>query len=130
MDVPVWTDVVARSLVCTPFVWSGLVDKPTNFSAIRTRLRKKNFPLPGLCLAGAIALEIVGSLVILLPRAFVAESVYFSVLLLMGLYTAWTAMLFHPFWKADAAQRTHERANFLKNVGLIGAFLLLIERAY
>lgn len=130
MDVPAWTNAVARVLVCTLFVWSGLINKPVNFSAISTRLRGNNFPLPDLCLAGAIALEVGGSFVILLPKAFVPEPLYLGVLLLMGLYTAWTAMLFHPFWKAVPPQRSHECANFLKNVGLIGAFLLLIERAY
>ena len=45
--------------------------------------------------------------------------------LLMALYTLGTALLGHKFWTLAGTARLENEINFLKNVGLIGGFLLL-----
>jgi putative oxidoreductase len=119
------SEFLARLLICALFLWSGLINKPANVGSVSARLKALHFPFPTLCTYGAIALEVLGSAVLLLPSSIIPRPLFQTAIVLMALYTVLTAVLFHGFWKFQPPERSHQTANFLKNVGLLGAFILL-----
>lgn len=121
-------EFTGKLLLVGLFLWSGVWHKPTNFHAVGQELQRKGFPLASLCAAAAIALEIGGSVIVLLPPTIIAPWLYTTALLALAAYTMLTAVLFHDFWILAGIERVHQLASFLKNVGLTGAFLLLLAR--
>ena len=122
-------EFTGKLLLVGLFLWSGLLHKPTNFHAVGQELRRKSFPLAPFCAASAIVLEIGGSAIVLLPSHTFAPWIYATALIALAGYTMLTAVLFHDFWVLAGIDRVHQLASFLKNVGLTGAFLLLLARA-
>jgi len=70
-----------------------------------------------------IALEIGGAL--LLVVGFRVQWVAG----VLALFTLATAFIAHAFWTFDAAQFAGQLNNFLKNVAMVGGFLMIIVQA-
>lgn len=116
-----WT-IAARALMAVIFVVAG-VRKLMTYGATLGYFAKLGIPLPEVVLPLTIALEVGGGL--LLVAGWRVRWVA-SALAIFTLATAFTA---HAFWSADAAQFAGQLNNFLKNVAMVGGFLLLIAHA-
>jgi putative oxidoreductase len=81
---------------------------------------QSRIPVPTQVLAYAtIAFEIICGLAIVFGYFTTAVS------LLLALFCLATAVLFHNFWAAAPDQVQNQLNNFMKNIGLAGAFLIL-----
>jgi putative oxidoreductase len=116
-----WT-IAARALMAVIFLVAG-VRKLMTYGATLGYFAKLGIPLPDVVLPLTIALEVGGGL--LLVAGWRVRWVA-SALAIFTLATAFTA---HAFWSADAAQFAGQLNNFLKNVAMVGGFLLLIAHA-
>ena len=110
--------LVARILLILLFVifgWKKLI----GFGGTVAYFSHSNVPLPFLAALTAVVMEFFAGIAIALG--------FFTrpLALLMALYTLGTALLGHPFWNLAGTARVENEINFLKNVGLIGGFLLL-----
>ncbi len=110
--------LAARIFLALLFVVFGW-EKLTGFAGTVAYFSHGGVPLPFLAAVIAVAAEFFGGLAIavgLFTR---------PVALLLALYTLGTAILGHHFWNMSGALRMENEINFLKNIGLIGGFLLL-----
>lgn len=116
-----WT-VAARVLMAVIFLVAG-VRKLMTYGATLGYFAKLGIPLADMVLPLTIALEIGGGL--LLIAGWRVQWVAGA----LALFTLATAFAAHAFWAADAAQFNAQLNNFLKNVAMVGGFLLLIVQA-
>jgi putative oxidoreductase len=108
-----WT-LPARVLMAVIFLVAG-VRKLMTYGATLGYFAKLGIPLADVVLPLTIALEIGGGLLLIAGA--------------LALFTLATAFAAHAFWAADAAQFNAQLNNFLKNVAMVGGFLLLIVQA-
>ncbi|MDW9972995.1 DoxX family membrane protein [Sinorhizobium meliloti] len=86
---------------------------------VATRLSDAGFPVAAVAAYVTIAIEIGASIALIFGYRVLA-----CCALLAG-FTLMTSLFFHQFWAVDAAQRTGQTINFLKNLSIIGGFWLL-----
>jgi putative oxidoreductase len=124
---------LGRVLIALIFVASG-AEKIMDLGATTAAIEAKNLPMPealvaylpagwsmpyALALASA-ALELGGGVLIILGW----QTRLFAVLL--AAFTAITAYFFHDFWHyPQGAEYTNNMIHFMKNVSIIGGFLML-----
>ena len=79
----------------------------------------RNLPAPQIIAYAVIVFEVVAGLALILG--------YFTspVAFLLAAFCLVTAVLFHNFWASPADQMQGQLNNFLKNIALTGAFLVL-----
>jgi putative oxidoreductase len=96
-------------------------NKIPNFQAVAGYMAKEGVPAPQVMLAGAIAFLIAGSLSVILGyKARIGAALLLAFLVLATYY-------FHDFWTVSDPQAQQEQMiQFLKNLGLMGAMLLVI----
>lgn len=111
--------LLAARLLLTPlYIYSG-IGKILAFGVTASRLPGGEGGLGSFLAAGAIVVELGCSLA-----------------LILGIWTRWAAILliaftiaatlmFHNFWASPAPQVLVQTINFLKNLGLIGAFAMI-----
>jgi putative oxidoreductase len=110
--------LAVRLLVAPLFIYSG-VGKILAFGLTASRLPGGEAGLGMLLAAGAIVVEL-GC----------------STALILGIWTRWASLIliaftiaatlmFHNFWASPAPQVQVQTINFLKNLGLIGAFAMI-----
>jgi len=108
-----------RVLLALIFVISGY-NKLVGFDGTVGYIASKGLPLPQLAAAAAIAIELVG-----------------GVLLVIGWQTRWaataiflfmipTTLIFHAFWAAPAANLQMETIQFMKNLCIMGGMLYVM----
>jgi putative oxidoreductase len=108
-----------RILLALIFVTSGW-GKIGGFEGTVGYIASKGLPLPQLAAAGALVVELVG-----------------GILLIVGWQTRWaatalflflipTTLIFHAFWAADAAGRGMEEIQFMKNLCIMGGMLYVM----
>jgi putative oxidoreductase len=110
--------LAARILLIALFVvfgWRKLAD----YSGTVGYMAQIGAPMPSIAALVAIVVEVFVALAVALgiwtrPLA-----------LLMALYTFGTALIGHPFWEMEGADRYANAINFYKNFSIIGGFLLL-----
>ncbi|WP_291187715.1 DoxX family protein [Dokdonella sp.] len=110
--------LLARILLTMLFVISGF-GKLTDYAGTVSYMNYVGAPMPSVAAAVAIAMEVLVGLALLVgfrvrPLA-----------LLMMVFVAGTAILGHPFWAMDAAERALNQTQFLKNLSIMGGLLLL-----
>ncbi|WP_395703263.1 DoxX family protein [Aquabacterium sp.] len=109
---------LGRVLIALLFVPAGW-GKVTTFAGVVGYIASKGVPLPELCAAAAIAIELG-----------------LGLLLLVGWQTRWVALglaifvlvitpIFHNFWAQSGAQATAQLQLFYKNVAVIGGLLYI-----
>ena len=113
--------VLGRVLLCAIFLMSAAGNKIPNFSKVAGYMASEGVPAPRVMLAGAIAFLIAGSLSVILGyKARIGASLLLIFLILATYY-------FHDFWTVSDSQAKQEQMiQFLKNLGLMGAMLLVI----
>src|SRR3954451_11280049 len=113
--------VLGRILLCTIFLMVAVGNKIPNFQAVAGYMAKEGVPAPQMMLAGAIVFLIAGSLSVIL--GYKARIGAFLLLVFLVLATYY----FHDFWTlSDLQARQEQTIQFMKNLGLIGAMLLII----
>jgi len=111
--------LVGRILITAIFLISGY-HKITGFAAVSGMMAKMGMPMPDLLLAGAIAFEIGGALMVLL-----GWHACLGALLLIA-FTVPATLIFHNFWAGDAAQYQNQFNHFMKNLAMVGALLYVM----
>ena len=113
--------VLGRILLCTIFLLSAVGNKIPNFQAVAGYMAKEGVPAPQVMLAGAIAFLIAGSLSVILGYKARIGAALLLVFLVLATY------YFHDFWTLSDPQAVQEQTiQFMKNLGLMGAMLLVI----
>jgi len=110
--------LVGRILVAAIFVISGF-GKISGFEGVAGYIGSKGLPMPQLLAALTIALELGGGILLVIGYKVRIVSILFFLWLIP------TTILFHKFWGIDAAQVQNQMNNFLKNVSIMGAMLLV-----
>lgn len=111
--------LTARILLMILFVLSGWA-KLTGFAGTVSYMASLGAPVPEVAAAIAVLMEFfVGILLVLgfYTRPLAA---------LMALFVLGTALLGHPFWNMEGAERMANQINFFKNIAIIGGLLLLV----
>lgn len=116
--------ILGRLFLVTIFLMSAVGNKIPQFGQVSKYMASEGVPAPDVLLAGAIVFLLIGGLTIL----FGYYARFGAVLLLIFLAAA--SYYFHDFWKIDAqanpAEFQQQMIHFMKNLGLMGAMLLLI----
>ena len=110
-----WASLVGRILLVLIFLVSG-IGKIGNFEGTAQYMAKFGMPSSTFFLIGAILLELVGSITVIL-----GYFTRFGTLLLLVLLIP-TTLIFHTNF-ADPMQKIH----FLKNVSMFGGLLILLS---
>ena len=110
--------LLGRILVSALFLPSG-VAKLTGFVQVTTLLETKGLPMPSLLVGAVIALEVLGSLAIVLGWQARAAA------LLLAAFSLAAGAIFHAYWAAPLAEVFGQRQAFFKNLGIAGGLLVL-----
>ena len=110
--------LAARLLVTPLFIYSG-IGKVLAFEATAGRLPGGAGGFGSVLAACALVIELGGSLALILGVYARCAAVAFIV------FTILASLMFHNFWASPPAAVTAQTINFLKNLGLIGAFAMI-----
>ncbi len=110
--------LLARLGLATLFIISG-VGKIMNIAGTTGYFGKLGMPMPELMTYLAILFEVGGGILIVIgwKTRWVAWAMV--VFLIVTMYFG------HPFWAAEGAQAKAQLTQFLKNLSIIGGFLML-----
>jgi putative oxidoreductase len=114
--------LLGRLLLAAIFLWSGF-GKLTNLGGFVQSLAHQGVPAPEVLGVVGACVEFFGGLAVAVGfRARWAA-------LLMVAFTIAATLIAHRFWEVqDAAARAGQQVNFMKNVAIVGGFLLLSAR--
>lgn len=111
--------LVGRVCIALLFVWSGW-GKVGGFQGTVGFIASTGLPMPEVLAAGTVLVELgLGLLVILGWKTRWAA-------LIIALWLIPTTYVFHNFWSVPADQAMMQEINFMKNVSIFGAMLLLM----
>jgi putative oxidoreductase len=111
--------VVGRCLLALIFVISGW-GKITGFPDSAGYMASKGIPFPQVLLVGAIAVEFIGGLMLMI--GYKAR----WVALVIFLFVIPTTLIFHNFWAVPPEQAQMQTIQFLKNLAIMGGLLYVI----
>lgn len=113
--------ILGRLCLVAIFALSAISNKIPNFSKVAQEMASVGVPFPAVALAGAIVFLLVGSVLV----AIGYRARFGAFLLLLFLVPA--TYYFHAPWKAATpADVTQQMIHLLKNLGLMGAMLLIM----
>jgi putative oxidoreductase len=116
--------LLGRIAIAVLFVPGGL-SKLFNFGRFAASMAGKTLPFaiplpwPELMAIAAVAIEVLGPLLVLI--GFQTR----RVALLMIAFTLMATLTTHKYWEMEGQPRRENASNFYKNVGLMGGFLFL-----
>jgi len=107
-----------RILLALIFVISGYT-KLVGFDGTVGYIASKGLPLPQLAAAAAIAIELIGGILLVIgwQTRWAATAIF--------LFLIPTTLIFHPFW-AVAAGKQMEMIQFMKNLCIMGGMLYVM----
>jgi putative oxidoreductase len=108
----------ARLLVTPLFIYSG-IGKILAFGLTASRLPGGEGGLGSFMAAGSIAIEL-GCATALILGIWTRWAA-----IVLAAFTILAALMFHQFWAVPAPQVQGQTINLLKNVGLVGAFVMI-----
>lgn len=114
--------LVARVLIAVLFLVAG-AGKATHFAATVAGFTKLGIPFPEIATAGSIVVELGGGILLIAGYRLVIVAA------VMALFTLVAALIAHQFWNAEGAAQMQQMNNFLKNISIVGAFLMVIVDA-
>lgn len=117
-EAPPGLELMARILLTCAYWWGGLT-KAVDFAGAEREIVGFGLPFPAFVAALTIALEILGSLSIILKRGSPLACVC------LALFTLAASILANPFWMLAGEARFHALNAFLEHLGLIGGFALV-----
>lgn len=109
-----------RIMLSAIFLLSAVGNKIPNFSATAEAMASQGVPVPNVMLVGAIAFLIVGSLFVIAGYKARIGATLLLVFLILATY------YFHDFWTMSGAAAMQQQIQFMKNLALGGAMLMLI----
>lgn len=111
-------NLIGRLLFVVLFLPAGL-SKLSGFEGTVGYIESVGLPLPAVAAAAALALEILGSLALLIgfQTRFVAG--------VLAIFTLVATLFFHAFWAVAPEQAFVQQLLFFKNIGVIGGLLVL-----
>ena len=113
--------LLGRLALAAIFLWSGF-GKLTNLGGFADSLAHQGVPAPwALAVIGA-CVEFFGGLAV--AAGFRAR---WAALLMAG-FTVVATLIAHRFWEVHDAGRMAQQINFLKNLAIVGGFLVLFAR--
>jgi putative oxidoreductase len=110
---------VGRVVIALLFVFSGF-EKVMDISGTTAAIASKNLPIPSILAVATVFAELGGGLLIIVgwQTRIVA--------LLLAIFTALAAYLFHDFWHyPPGPQHIDNMIHLMKNVSIIGGLLML-----
>ena len=111
--------LAARVLLAQLFIVSGC-GKIGGFAKTAAFMAGMGLPLSTVLLTLTIVLEVGGGVLLILGwRARWIAMAFFG-------FTFLTAVIFHPFWHADAASFGAQLNNFMKNLAIMGGMLYVM----
>jgi putative oxidoreductase len=110
--------LIARIIMSTMFIASGF-GKLMGFAGTVDHIAEKGVPLPEIAAVIAILIELGGGLAVLLGWKTRWVALAYVVFLIV------ITPIFHNFWTMEGAARMANNINFMKNVTILGGFLLL-----
>jgi putative oxidoreductase len=110
--------LVGRILLSLVFLIAGY-RKLMGVAASAGYFAKLGFPMPEVMVWVAIAIELGGAILLIVgwKTRWVAW--------LLALFTVIAAFAAHRFWEVDAAQYANQMNHFLKNIAIVGGFIIL-----
>ena len=116
-------NIAGRVFFCLVFFMSAIGNKIPEFDAVASYMESEGVPAAKFMLAGAIGFLIVGSLSLILGYRTRVGATLLLVFLVLATY------FFHDFWTFDDPKvREQQMVQFMKNLALVGATLILIAR--
>lgn len=113
---------VGRILLSAIFIISGL-SKIIDWNSTAAFMASKGMPAVPLLLAGAIAVELLGGLSLLLGYRTRWGA------LALFLFLIPTTLIFHNFWAMEGMERMNQMQHFLKNLTIMGGLLVVASLA-
>jgi putative oxidoreductase len=111
-------NLMGRILLAALFLPAGL-SKLSGFEGTVGYITSVGLPLPALAAAAAIALEILGSVALIVGfQTRIVAAV-------LALFTVVASVFFHAFWAAAPDQAFVQQLLFFKNIGVVGGLLVL-----
>ena len=111
--------LVGRILIALIYLSSG-AEKFMDLAGTTSAIASKGLPVPNILAMATATLELAGGLLIILGW----QTRLFAIAL--AAFTAVAAYFFHDFWhSAPGAEYTNNMIHFMKNVSIIGGFLML-----
>ncbi len=112
--------LVARILLAFLFVQGGYYKLMGGIPGTVTNMTNHGIPLPNVLVWGAVAVELVGGLMLMagLFARWVA--------LVIAAYTLSLGIIFHAYWAAPATEARLERGIFLNHLSIIGGMLAIV----
>ena len=116
--VKIYGPLAGRLLLALIFVVSGYT-KLVGFDGTVGYIASKGLPLPQLAAAAAIAIELIGGILLVIgwQTRWAATAIF--------LFLIPTTLIFHPFW-AVAANQQMETIQFMKNLCIMGGMLYVM----
>jgi putative oxidoreductase len=112
--------VLGRLLLCTIFFMSAVGNKIPHYNDVAKVMESVGIPAPQFLLAGAIVFLLAGSLSVIVGyKARIGAALLLVFLVLASYY-------FHPFWKVEGQAQQEQMIQFMKNLSMMGAMLLVI----
>ena len=113
-------NLIGRLLIAALFLPAGLA-KLAGFDGTVGYIESVGFPLPAVAATVALAVEILGSVALILGfQTRVTASV-------LAVFTMVASIFFHAFWAAAPEQAFVQQLLFFKNIGVIGGLLVLVS---
>jgi putative oxidoreductase len=117
--VKTWGPLAGRILLALIFVLSGF-SKLTGFEGTVGYIASKGLPLPQFAAAGAIAVELIGGILLVIgwQARWAATAIF--------LFLIPTTLMFHAFWVVEGPGAGMERIQFMKNLCIMGGMLYVM----
>jgi putative oxidoreductase len=112
--------VLGRLLLCAIFLLSAVGNKIPHFNDVAKLMESVGVPAPQLMLAGAIVFLLAGSLSVLVGYKARFGAALLLIFLILATY------FFHPFWKLQGTAQQEQMIQFMKNLSMMGAMLILM----
>jgi putative oxidoreductase len=106
-------------LLASIFVYSGF-GKITDFQGTAGYIASAGMPMPQVLAVGAIVVEFIGGLALLIGFRARWAALAFVVFLIV------ITPIFHNFWSVPADEVMSQQINFIKNVAIIGGMLMVM----
>lgn len=111
--------LIGRILLASIFIFSGL-NKFGDIAGTADQIAQHGLPMAALLAPLSAAVEVVAG--ILLVAGWQTRYAAFT----LAAFTLAATWFFHNFWTLpDGAERTAQMGNFMKNIAIIGGFLVL-----
>ena len=111
-------NLIGRILLAALFLPAGL-SKLSGFEGTVGYIGSVGLPLASVAAAAAIAVEILGSIALIVGfQTRIAAAV-------LAVFTVVASVFFHAFWAAAPEQAFVQQLMFFKNIGVIGGLLVL-----